>query len=152
MPRYFFDSSALIKYYHNEIGSPRVQHILGEADSEHFIARFTWVELLSGLAKKVRMGVIAAQDYSQLQRRFRADINQRLLRPLRMLNAHFASAGDLIDTLGISHRLRALDAIQLAVALHLHRTNPVDHFVCADQDLCTVASLQGLAVLNPLHP
>jgi hypothetical protein len=62
MPRYFFDSSALIKYYHNEIGSPRIQRILGEGGSEHLIARFTWVEILSGLAKKVGMSVIAAQD------------------------------------------------------------------------------------------
>jgi predicted nucleic acid-binding protein len=152
MPRYFFDSSALIKQYHNEIGSPRIQHILGEAGSEHFIARFTWVEILSGLAKKVRMGVIAAQDYAQLQRRFRADINQRLVRPIRMLNAHFGTAGDLIDKHGMSRRLRALDAIQLAVALHLHQTTHVDHVVCADQDLCTVASLEGLAVVNPEHP
>jgi predicted nucleic acid-binding protein len=79
MPRYFFDTSALIKYYHDEIGSPRVQHILAKADSEYFIARLTAVELRSGLAKKVRMGVIAAQDYGQLHTRFRADIDQRLL-------------------------------------------------------------------------
>jgi predicted nucleic acid-binding protein len=152
MARYFFDSSALIKYYHREAGSPRVQRMLGEADSEHFIARFTLVELLSGLAKKVRMGVITAREYGQLRRRFQADILQGLLGPIRMLNAHFDSAGDLIDKHGMSRRLRALDAIQLAVALHLHRTVPVDHFVCADQDLCAVASLEGLAVINPEHP
>src|SRR5437660_8754477 len=100
MPRYFLDSSALIKCYHWEPGSPEVQRILGEAASEHFIARFTLVELLSGLAKKVRMGVLSAQDYGQLRRRFRADNHQRLLRPMRMLNAHFEAAGDLIDKHG----------------------------------------------------
>lgn len=145
----FLDSSALIKYYHNEVGSPRVQDILGEAGSEHFIARFTLVEILSGLAKKVRMGVLSTQESQQLQERFRADINRRLLRPLRMLNAHFQMAGHLIDRHGTSHRLRALDAIQLAVALHLNQTVNVDHFVCADQDLCSVALLEGLAVINP---
>jgi uncharacterized protein len=152
MPRAFIDSSALIKYYHNEIGSPKVQDLLAEARSEHFISRFTLVELLSGLAKKVRMGLISAQDLGQIHRRFRADINMRLLRPIRMLNSHFESAGQLILKHGISRRLRALDAIQLAVALHLHQTTPVDHFVCADQDLCTIASLEGLAVINPHSP
>jgi uncharacterized protein len=151
MPVNFLDSSALVKYYHNEIGSPRVQHILAEADSEHFIARFTLVELLSGLAKKVRMGVISSQDYDQLQERFRADINQRLLRPVRMLNAHFQMAGQLIDRHGTSRRLRALDAIQLAVALHLNQTVSVSRFVCTDQDLCAVALVEGLAVINPHH-
>jgi predicted nucleic acid-binding protein len=150
--RSFIDSSALIKYYHDEIGSPNVQRILGEAGSEHFIARFTLVELRSALAKKVRMGLIAAQDHRQIQRRFRVDVNQRLLHPLRMLNAHFDAAGDLIDEHGISRWLRALDAVQLAGALHLHQTTPIDHFVCADQDLCTVASLEGLVVINPQSP
>jgi hypothetical protein len=69
-----------------------------------------------------------------------------------MLNDHFESAGDLIDKHGISRRLRALDAIQLAVALHVRLTVPVDYFVCADQDLCTVASYEGQAVINPLSP
>jgi uncharacterized protein len=152
MPRYFIDSSALIKYYHDEMGSPRVQQILEEAGSDFFIARFTLVELRSGLAKKVRMGLLTAQDHGQIQRRFRADINQRLLRPIRMLNDHIEAAGDLIDKHGINRRLRALDAIQLAVALHLRVTTPVDYFVCADQDLCTVANHEGLAVINPLFP
>jgi PIN domain nuclease of toxin-antitoxin system len=47
MSRYFIDSSALIKYYHNEIGSPKVQGILAEDGSEHFIARLTLVERLA---------------------------------------------------------------------------------------------------------
>jgi PIN domain nuclease of toxin-antitoxin system len=46
MPRYFLDSSALIKYYHNEAGSPAVGRILGEARSEQIIARLTWAEIL----------------------------------------------------------------------------------------------------------
>src|SRR5262245_58769034 len=133
MPRCFFDSSALIKYYHNEPGSPEVQRFLGEVGSEHFISRLTWTEILSGLAKKVRTGVLAASDYAPLQRRFRADVHQGLLRPLRMLNAHFEEAGDLIGRHGLSRQLRTLDAIQLVVALHLHRSSPVDHFVSADQ-------------------
>jgi hypothetical protein len=69
-----------------------------------------------------------------------------------MLNAHFDAAGDLIDKHGMSRRLRALDAIQLAVALHLHQAAPVDYFICADQELCTVADIEGLSVINPQQP
>ncbi len=149
MPRYFFDSSALIKYYHNEPGSPEVQRILGEVASEHFLSRLAWVEILSGLAKKVRLGVLTVLDYATLQHRFRADINQQLLRPVGMFNAHFEAAGDLIGSHGLSRQLRTLDAIQLAVALRLHRSSTVDHFVSADQRLCDIAALEGLAVINP---
>jgi predicted nucleic acid-binding protein len=149
MPRYFFDSSALIKHYHTEAGSPEVGRILGEAHSQHIIARLPWAEILSGLARKVRTGVIPPLDYGNLERRFRADVRQRLLRPVRMLNAHFTTAGDLIGTHGLVRQLRALDAIQLAVALRVHRATPIDHFVCADQRLCDVAIQEGLAVINP---
>jgi predicted nucleic acid-binding protein len=149
MARYFFDSSALIKFYHDEIGSPRVHTILADSDSDHFIARLTAVELLSGLAKKVRMGAVTAADYDQLRRRFRADINRGLLHPLRMLNRHFDAAGDLIDKHAIIGRLRALDSIQLAVALGLQQVAPVDYFVCADRDLCVVAGMEGLTTIDP---
>ena len=43
---------ALIKYYHDEIGSPSVQQIMGEAGSEHLIARFTLVDSAPGSPRK----------------------------------------------------------------------------------------------------
>jgi hypothetical protein len=39
MLRQFFDSTALIKYYHDEIGSPKVQILVGGSGSEHYVAR-----------------------------------------------------------------------------------------------------------------
>src|SRR5690242_8930652 len=115
MPRYFFDSSALVKYYHDEPGSPEVQRILGEPGAEHVISRLAWTEILSGLAKQVRAGVLTAQEYVPLSRRLKADIEHRLLRPVRMLNADFRKAGNLISKHGLNRQLRALDAIQLSV-------------------------------------
>jgi predicted nucleic acid-binding protein len=116
--------------------------------SERLIASLTWAEILSGLAKKVRLAMISPSDYGHLERHFRADIRKRQLRPIRVLNAHFTSAGQLISSHGLTRQLRALDAIQLAVALRIHLLSPIDHFVCADQRLCDVAVLQGLAVIQ----
>ena len=74
------------------------------------------------------------------------------MRPIRILNLHFQMAGDLIGKHAMSRQLRTLDAIQLAVALHFHHSFLVDHFVCADQRLCDVAILEGLAVIKPRAP
>ena len=41
MPHYFFDTSALVKHYHTELGSPKVDQILGEAGATFSIARLT---------------------------------------------------------------------------------------------------------------
>jgi predicted nucleic acid-binding protein len=71
---------------------------------------------------------------------------------MRVLNAHYQLAADLITTHGTTRQLRALDALQLAVALKAHRTQPLDRFVCADQRLCDAAALEGLSVINPEAP
>jgi hypothetical protein len=71
---------------------------------------------------------------------------------MRVLNAHYQLAADLITTHGTIRQLRTLDALQLAVALKAHRTQPLDRFVCADQRLCDAAALEGLSVINPEAP
>jgi hypothetical protein len=89
MARYFFDSSALIKRYHTEIGTPNVRTILNEPDAEHFIARLTTIEILSGFATEVRTGVLSSIEFHRLRSLFFADVKRRLLRPVRALNADY---------------------------------------------------------------
>ena len=149
MARYFFDTSAIVKHYHAEIGTAEVQRILAEPGAEHLIARLATVEVLSGFATKVRTKVFLPTEFQRLRGLFLADVKRRRLRPIRVLNAHYQLAADFIATHGMTRQLRALDALQLAVALRVHRITPVDLFVCADQKLCDVATLEGLSVINP---
>lgn len=149
MARYFLDTSALVKNYHVEAGTPEVQHLLSEPGAEVFVSRLAAVEVVSGFATKVRTGAILMPEFQRLRGLFLADVKRKHLQPIRMLNAHFQSASDLIASHGTSRQLRALDALQLAVALSLHQEVPLDFFVCADQRLCDVAISEGLAVLNP---
>ncbi len=58
----------------------------------------------------------------------------------------------LLGRYGLIRRLRTLDALQLAVALDLHRRGICDHFVCADQRLGEVAQQEGLSLLHPEQP
>jgi predicted nucleic acid-binding protein len=152
MPRYFFDTSALVKHYHSEPGSPKVDSILSEPASEYLIARLTLAETPSVFAKKVRTGEIGDIDFDQLRLRFFADVRLRTFTPIRISNAHFESAGDLIARHGKTRQIHTLDALQLAVALSIQQDGPIDQFLCADQRLCDIALLEGLAVLNPEQP
>jgi predicted nucleic acid-binding protein len=152
MPRYFFDTSALVKHYHIELGSPRVDSIFNEPDAEHFIARLTLAEAPSVFAKKVRTGEIADVEFDQLRLRFFADVRVRVITPVRILNAHFESAGNLIARHGKTRHIYTLDALQLAVALSIQQPVPIDQFICADQRLCDIALLEGLTVINPEAP
>ena len=63
MGRYYFDTSALVKNYHAEAGTADVQRMLREAGSEFFISRLATVEMLSGFAGKVRVGVFSSGHF-----------------------------------------------------------------------------------------
>ena len=152
MPRYFFDTSALVKHYHTELGSPKVDLILGESESDFSIARLTLAEVTSVFAKKVRTGEIPEADFDRIRLRFYADVRNRTVTPIRILNAHFEAAGDLIARHGKTRQIHTLDALQLAVALSIQQPSPIGQFVCADQRLCDIALLEGLTVTNPEQP
>ncbi len=152
MPRYFFDTSALVKRYHAELGSLKVNAILAEVGSEFWISRLTLAEAPSVFAKKVRTGEIPDIDFDRLRLRFFDDVKNRIVTPVRILNAHFQAAGDLITRHGKTRQIHTLDSLQLAVALSIQQPAPIDQFVCADQKLCDIAQLEGLAVINPEQP
>ena len=63
--------------------------------------------------------------------------------------SEFAAAELLVERYAFDLRLRALDALQLAVALQLWNHNLTDHLVAADTILCEIARLEGLSVINP---
>jgi hypothetical protein len=67
----------------------------------------------------------------------------------RVTDDHFVAAERLIGRHSFAHRLRTLDALQLAVALDLSSQGLLDHFVAADRSLVEMATLEGLKVINP---
>ncbi len=149
MPGHFFDSSALVKLYHSEVGTQVVDQIVNAAGSAVRISRLTSAELISAFAIKVRTQAIGRQDADIFLRQFRADIATGKLQVFSVTEAEFATAESLIERHAFTMRLRALDALQLAVALELRNQGLVDQFVAADKVLCDVAELEGFSVIQP---
>jgi predicted secreted Zn-dependent protease len=149
MAAYFFDSSALGKRYHAELGTARVEALFAEPEARHLISRLTAIELQSVFAGKVRTRTITEADLHLLQARFLQDIAQRQFRVVRMTDVHYREAERLIRKHGPRRSLRTLDALQLSVALDLHRRAAMEYFVCADGSLCGVAHEEGLLIINP---
>jgi len=152
MPLYFFDTSALVKHYHAEAGTDVVDRLIGEPGAGSLIARLTLVETVSVFALKVRTGEFDAAEFARLRALFAAHVARGRYRVFRLLNIHYDRARDLIARHGLHQQIRTLDALQLSVALQVHQVAPIDRFVCADQRLCDVALLEGLAVVNPERP
>ena len=153
MPAYFFDSSALVKRYRSEAGTTEVDRILGEPNTDCFIARLAVVEVQRALARTVREGEISEQEFDTLRDRLYEDLGQRRLRIVRLREFHFHSAVRLIRKYVSPQQvplLRSLDTIHLAAALDIQQRISLDHFVSADNDLCEAAKAENLSVINPL--
>lgn len=149
MAAYYHDSSSLIKHYHVEIGTPVVDKILAEPNAIHFLSQLSGVEVPSAFAKKVRTQEITTADFQHLHQKFLADMTNRQYRIVRLLVRHLQSAEQLIQKYGMTRSIRTLDAIQLAVAIDVESRHGIDHFVCADTNLCIIAAAEGFAVINP---
>jgi hypothetical protein len=149
LAQYFFDTSAAVKYYHTEKGTPTVSAIFAEPGRKFRISRVGLLEIQSAFAMKVRSGVLDQKAARMQRERLLLDIASGAIEVYNMAGEHFVEAEILIGRHSFSHRLRTLDALQLAVTLDLARQGLVDLFVVADRVLGEVAALEGLAVINP---
>jgi predicted nucleic acid-binding protein len=153
VPNYFLDTSALAKLYHHETGSDYMDRILEQRGARSLISRLSIVEFESVLAMKIRTGEIDQPALQIARRRFKADLaRQRLIVAPPVHEGHFQSARKLLVQYGVGEGLRTLDALQLAVALDLHRLEHIAVLVAADQRLCRVSSLAGCTAINPEQP
>ena len=150
MSAYFFDTSALAKLYHLEVGTPKV--IEEGIGAQVRISRLTVVELRSVFAIKVRTQAVSREDVRLLLRQFQADVVSRKVHVFAVSESAFALAERLIEQYAFDKALRTLDAVQLAVALGLKSQGVIDDFVATDTALCEVAALEGFSVLDPAHP
>jgi predicted nucleic acid-binding protein len=152
MAEHFFDTSAAVKHYRAELGTARVDALLGDPGSRHYLSSLGVVELHSVFARLVRTGQITAAEFLRLRGRLLADIASGLWQVVQVTPPDFQRAQQLLVVHAPTRGLYAMDAIQLAVALALHAASPLDAFVCADATLAAIAAAEGLLVVDPEVP
>ncbi|MBI2823334.1 MAG: type II toxin-antitoxin system VapC family toxin [Planctomycetia bacterium] len=149
MARYFLDSSALVKRYHQEHGSTGVDALFAAADNRLFISRIAIVEIHSAFARLVRERVLAEADFARLIARLEEDVGTGILNVAAVSSRRLEGAATIFATHGMTHSIRTVDAIHLATAQALHRRGAVAGFVAADKKLLAVASAAcGLTILD----
>ncbi len=154
MAAYFFDSSAIVKRYLVEVGTPWVTAIVDlAAGNRVYLARITFVEVISAITRKVRGSGLSSAGATKEISDFRQDFaNEYFI--IELNPTLIESAADLAE----SHALRAYDAVQLTAALTINAELiasgvPGITLVSADGPLNTAAIAEGLAVDDPnTHP
>ena len=148
MKTYFLDTSALVKRYHQEVGTEVIDKIFGEEDKELFISDLSIIEFHSAIALKVRTREISRDAFFHLIGLFSNELDIGLYRVMRIDEAEKQEAVKLLTKYGFDYALRTLDSLQLA-AMESVGKEKVDGVVCADARFCEIIRLEGFHVINP---
>lgn len=159
MALYFFETSALVKRYAQEMGTTWVQ-IITDPQAQHklYIAEITGVEAIAAIKKKEREGIksggISKADATNAIKMFRHDFTNQY-KTFEVTFGIISRAMDLTE----KHKLRAYDAVQLAVALEIDSqlkamtaiaaAIPTVIIVSSDKELNTAAIAEGLTLEDP---
>jgi predicted nucleic acid-binding protein len=108
---HFFDSSALVKLYHLEVGTPAVDQIVNATGNVVRVSGLTMAELTSAFAIKVRTRSISRQDADLFLQQFRRDIASGKLEIFSIAETEFARAESLVERYAFDRRLRAPPAV-----------------------------------------
>ena len=138
----YLDTSALIKRFVVEKGSPQVESLVSQS-SHVATAKIAYAEVYAGLARKHREGHMPGSQYALACRQFESDW-QAYVR-LDLQDEILILARDLIQR----HPLRGFDAIHLASALSLKTALGEDvTFAAADERLLRAARAERLRPLS----
>lgn len=147
----FFDTSALIKHYAEEVGTDIVDRAFDNPHALRIITEITIIEFHSAFARRMRMGQCDAEAFEGVKSELAADIADGHLHVEPLTDVDKAEAIRLIEHHGPSRGLRTLDAMQLAVMKRLGPENLRTVF-CADRLLVAILEVEGFSVIDPESP
>jgi predicted nucleic acid-binding protein len=139
----YFDTSALLKRFTVEKGTPLVQKLLS-SDQKSATATIAYAEVYGALSRKNREKQLTATQYHLTCRQFEEDWNNYVRVELR--ENVLRTARRLIQ----KYPLRGFDTIHLASALTLKSDLGEQMvFIAADDRLLSAAKSESLPIINP---
>lgn len=140
----FFDTSALVKRYATEEGTETVDELIDGTDQPIVMTTLSVIEMTSAVRRKQNVGKLTERQRDDLLIAFFREATE-VFAVVPIDDAAFVEAFELV----LEDDLRTLDALQLGTALDLAELAPEITFVCADENLVTVASQHGLPTIDP---
>lgn len=142
----FFDTSALIKFFHEEEGSDVVSELITSQENEIWILEIARIEFFSSLYRRYRNKEI---NDSQLKEAIEGFEEELALYHIEKLGQPIIKEAELlIKQYGNTEGLRTLDALHLGTFSLILDEGWI--FVAADKNLCKVAQKIGFDIINPL--
>jgi len=108
----FFDTSALVKYFHKEHGSKQVIELIEDSENTIWVSDLARIEFISALYRKLRNKEVKLFELEQALEGFDLEWKNFNIHPLG--DAVVTTADRLLRKNAKQHKLRALDAIHFA--------------------------------------
>ncbi len=145
MTDYYLDTSALVKRYAREVGTPWVLGLI-EPGNNIRIVSITGPEMIAAFHRKARLGEISDEAAAQASENFKEDYSGAY-KIVEVSQGLIDSAMSLAE----AHNLRGYDAVQLAAAMRLKNPGGLNDliFVSADINLNAAANSEGMVTDNP---
>jgi len=143
----FFDTSALVKFFHQEKGTNVVASLISDTDNEVWISELARLEFRCALHRRFRMKEINEEELNKVFDGFSEEYSK--FNTKKVGRAVLSEAELLVNHLGRSLKLRTLDAIHLAT-FNLFNELAEMLFVAADEILLRAAQSIGAKVINPI--
>jgi uncharacterized protein len=143
----FFDTSALIKFFHEEKGSNVVTELIIAENNTIWILELAKLEFISALYRRYRNKEINDFQLTEAINGFEEEISTYNIELLR--GPILSEAKDLIKQYGKTDGLRTLDALHLGAFSLISEKQWI--FVAADKTLCKLAQKIGFKIINPVH-
>ena len=144
----FLDTSALIKLYHQEVGTEQFSKYLSNIKGDLFLTTsdLTKLELHSSLLKRSRIKEISNKNLFQLFRLLEKDFQNFNIIVIDQVIKDIVI--QLLDSIGLKYGLRTLDSLQLASSLYSNNYFKIDYFVSLDKKLLNIAK-EYFPIINP---
>jgi len=142
----FFDTSALVKLFHEENGTDSITRLVENNIGDLYISELTILEFTSALQRLFRAGYIEKENLHIAMKAFR---DETTLFNIKSINKTvIKGAEQLLIKHGHDVGLRTLDSTQLSSYLSLNLDEGL--FVASDSNLLNAANALGIKTYNPL--
>ena len=142
----FFDTSALVKFFHEEEGTEAVTDLILDVNNQIWISGLARLEFLSTVFRRFRNKELDEERLNTAVHSFENQVDRFNIEPLG--HAVLEEATFLLKNHGRRHGLKALDALHLGTYSLISEDDWA--FVASDENLCGVAKLIGYNAINPL--
>jgi len=148
MVTFYFDTSAIVKRYHKELGSEVLDKIFEAKEHGFALSFWTILEFTVVFSARMRRKTLSRHAFNTVISRFLKDVLD-MFAVTSVTDELIASA----TPLAIKHNLPSADCLQLASALNLKKALEAAEeklvLICSDKDLCKAAEKEGTEFINP---